>query len=142
MLIQLSTAVLLSICSSCENNYFNNNIWEKMLFIYNNYYNIFNELALYNITESICSSLTTKEKEEINLINYYNKIIEIPLINIKKIGEIISNDKNLNEKNELLLNKEIKKNINVITRILKQASFIEDKSIINSIFNIIYTTSF
>ena len=142
MLIQLSSAVLLSICSSCENNYFNNNIWEKMLFIYNNYYNIFNELALYNITESICSSLTTKEKEEINLINYYNKIIEMPLINIKKIGEIISNDENLNEKNELLLNKEIKKNINVITRILKQASFIEDKSIINSIFNIIYTTSF
>ena len=140
MLIQLSTAVLLSICSSCENNYFNNNIWEKMFFIYKNYYNAFNEISLYNITESICSSLITKGIDKINLINYYKQIIEIPLINIKNISELIS-AKN-NGLKELELDKVIIKNINVITRILKQTSFIEDKSIINSLFDIVYTTSF
>jgi hypothetical protein len=111
-----------------------------MFFIYKNYYNAFNEISLYNITESICSSLITKGIDKINLINYYKQIIEIPLINIKNISELIS-AKN-NGLKELELDKVIIKNINVITRILKQTSFIEDKSIINSLFDIVYTTSF
>ena len=148
-LIQLSTAVLLSILESCG-NFYDINIWEKMYFIYKNYYNIFNEVSLYNMTESICSFLileneNSNEIQNINLLNNFKKIIEIPLINIKNIRDIIINKKNRNnpgEKDDELLKKEITKNFNVLTRILKQTSFPKDKSIINSIFNLLYSTSF
>ena len=145
-LIQLSTAVLLSILESCG-NFYDINIWEKMYFIYKNYYNIFNEVSLYNMTESICSFLIAENEnnsEIQNILNNFKKIIEIPLINIKNIRDIIINKKNRNnsgEKDELL-KKEITKNFNVLTRILKQTSFPKDKTIINSIFNLLYSTSF
>ena len=147
-MIQLSTAVLLSILESCG-NFYDINIWEKMYFIYKNYYNIFTEVSLYNMTESICSFLiveneNNEEIQSMNVLNNFKKIIEIPLINIKNIRDIIINKKNKNnsgEKDELL-KKEITKNFNVLTRILKQTSFIKDKTIINSIFNLLYSTSF
>ena len=148
-LIQLSTAVLLSILESCG-NFYDINIWEKMYFIYKNYYNIFTEVSLYNMTESICSFLiieneNNEEIQNIKILNNFKKIIEIPLINIKNIRDIIINKKNRNnpgEKDDELLKKEIKKNFNVLTRILKQTSFPKDKTIINSIFNLLYSTSF
>ena len=146
--IQLCTAVLLSLCESCENIY-NNNIWEKMFYIYKNYFNIFIDISLYNMTESICSSIISQEDVDgnnnipFNKFDCFKNIMEIPLINMKNICEIINNKNRLKEKEkEELLRKEIKKNINVITRILKQISFIKDKSIFNSMFNLIYSTSF
>ena len=138
--IQLSSAVLLSICESFG-NFFDNNLWEKMFTLYKNYYNIFNELSLCNITECICTSLLSQNdnKDEINAINN-------TLINIKNLSELIKDKKDneylkVQEKNEIM-KKEIKKNINIITRILKQTSFIKDKSTINDIFNIMYSSSF
>ena len=175
-LIQLITGVLLSICESSEDIYINE-LWQKLFYIYKNYYDKFKDISLYNLTEAICSSLILQEEEKddmnndlndsndeendyINknenkkdilsnelLINYFSKIVEMPLIYIKKISEIINNNKNNlningNKEKEEQIKKEIMKNFNVINRILKQSSFIEDKIIINSIFNIIYTNSF
>ena len=144
--IQLCTAVLLSICESCG-NFYNNFLWEKMFFIYKNYYNIFTDISLYNMTESICSSIISLEDVDgvvnnipFNKFDFFKNIIEIPLINMKNFSEIIIN-KNHKEKEDIL-KKEIQKNINVITRILKQASFIKDKSIFNSIFYLMYSNSF
>ena len=148
-LVQLSTAVLLSICETCR-NFYDKNLWEKMFLAYNNYYNLYTEISLYNMTESICSFLISQDEEEdiiinnIDLINCFNKIIEIPLIYIKNINEIIVNKKDRNSliEKEKLLKKAIIKNINILTRILKQISFIKDKSIFNLFFNSMYSTSF
>ena len=148
ILIQLSTAVLLSIFESCG-NFYDINIWEKMYFIYKNYYNKFIEKSLYNMTESICSSIILEDEnndeiQNINLLDNFKKIIEIPLIHIKNIRDIVINQKGRNNSGETdeLLKKEITKNFNVLTRILKQTSFIKDRTIINSIFNLLYSTSF
>ena len=171
-LIQLISTVLLNICDSV-NDIYNNDTWEKMYQVYINYYDKINLISLYNLAEALCSSIITQEDEtddednnfsaNINnndnenkliltndlLINYFNKVIESPIIRINKIGGIIS-DKlkgNTNIINEIFLNKEkerqlrieIIKNYNVITRVLKQSSFIEDKIIINKLFENIYS---
>ena len=170
ILIQLDTAVLLSVCESSEDIYIND-LWQKMFYIYNKYYSQFNDISLYNLTESLCSSLIMKEHTLNNidieddsynnyikyehkniilsnseLINYFTKIIELPLIRIKEINEIIKNKLNSNifgnKEREEIFKKEIIKNFNVISRILKQTSFINDKLIINEIFNVIYSNSF
>ena len=173
-LIQLITVVFLSICESSEEIYIPE-LWEKMFYIYNKYYDQYNEKSLNNLTESLCSSLILQDndnnstddihddsdeeeeyqnkKENKNntisndiLKKNFVKILEIPLIRIKKINEIIKNKSNSNifgnKEKEILLEKEIIKNFNVISRILKQSSFIEDKSILNEIFNYIYINSF
>ena len=173
-LVQLTSAVLLSICESSGDIYIDD-LWQKMFYVYNKYYNQFKEVSLYNLTEAICSSLIIQEEEDgYNdhfdydnsdefiedrysgiknenkkdilsdelLINYFKKIVELPLISIKNISEIISTKINLNKEKEELLKKEIIKNFNVLTRILKQSSFIKNKIIINKIFDIIYLNSF
>ena len=178
-LIQLDTAVLLSVCESSDDIYIDD-LWKKMYCLYNKYYNQFSEISLYNLTESICSSLILQQEEKDNmkdnnsfdnsdvegeidnkyikngninielsnnqLIINFTKIVELPLIRIKEIYEIINNKSisNVfgNKEKEELLKKEIIKNFNVITRILKQTTFIDDKFIINEIFNIIYSNSF
>ena len=178
-LIQLDTAVLLSVCESSDDIYIDD-LWQKMYCLYNKYYNQFSEISLYNLTESICSSLILQQEEKDNmkdnnsfdnsdvegeidnkyikngnmneelsnnqLIINFTKIVELPLIRIKEIFEIINNKSisNVfgNKEKEELLKKEIIKNFNVITRILKQTTFIDDKFIINEIFNIIYSNSF
>ena len=146
--VQLCTTVLLSVYESCGNCY-NNNLWEKMFFIYKNYYNIFTSISLYNMTESICNSIISLDDDDetinnnnipYNKFEYFKNLIEIPLINIKNFSEIIINKNH--KQSEELLKKEIQKNINVITRILKQISFIKEKSIFNSIFNLMYSSSF
>ena len=144
--VQLCTAVLLSVCESCGNCY-NNILWEKMFYIYKNYYNFFTDISLYNMTESICNSIISQDDVDgtinnnpFNKFEYFKNIIEIPLINIKNFSEIIINKSH--KQNEEILKKQIQKNINVITRILKQTSFIKDKAIFNSIFNLMYSTSF
>ncbi len=137
IIVQLCTAVFLNICESCENVY-NKEIVEKIYFIYKNYYNKLNEISLYNITETICSCIIPDDtNNEINIneiLNYFERIIEIPLNNIKNISD--------NNNNNNLIEKEIKKNFNVLERIFKQSSFVKDKSIINSIFNALYLSSF
>ena len=80
------------------------------------------------------------------IINKFIKIVEIPIARIKKINDIIINKNNSNifgnKEKEELLKKEIIKNFSVISRILKQCSFIKDKIIINQIFNYIYSKCF
>ena len=155
---RLISTVLLSVCDSC-NGLFIEDIWEKMYQVYLNYYDKFSFLSLYNITESLCSCLIIQEdesgseeednkKQNINflsneeIINHLKKIIEPPVLRIIKIGEIILNKNNSeiygNKIMEEKLKLEIIKNFNVITCVLKQISFIEDKNIINTLFNIIY----
>ena len=172
-LIQLTAVVLFSVCESSDEIYIPE-LWEKMFSIYDKYYDQYNEKSLYNLAESICSSLilqdeennstddilddSDEEKENVKrtndnntisndeLIKNFVKIIEIPLIRVKKITEIIKNKNNSNvfgnKEKEELLQKEINKNFNVISRILKQSSFIEDKFIINELFNYMYISSF
>ena len=140
-IVQLNTAVLLSICESCE-NFYNNDILLKLFLIYKNYYNIFNEIALYNVTESLCTSLISLNDKNI-FMECFKNILEIPLINIKNINEIKKQkNEKINKEKEELIKSEIQKNFNVITRIFKQISFIEDKSFLNNIFDIFYSTSF
>ena len=174
LLIQLTTAVLLSICESSEDIYIDD-LWQKLFYVYNKNYNQFKEVSLYNLTEAICSSLIIQEEddgyndhiEDDNsddiiedkyngiknenkkdvlsdelLINYFTKIVELPLINIKNICDIINTKNSLNKEKEEQLKKEIIKNFNVLTRILKQSSFIKNKMIINKVFEIIYINSF
>ena len=175
-LVQLTITVLLSICEFSDEIYVND-LWEKMFFVYNKYYDQYNDLSLYNFTESICSSLIIKEEEDNAddiqndddseeeksynenkkekkkellpndlIINKFIKIVEIPITRIKKINDIIINKNNSNifgnKEKEELLKKEIIKNFSVISRILKQCSFIKDKIIINQIFNYIYSKCF
>ena len=155
--ILLST-VLLSICDSC-NGLFIEEIWEKMYQVYINYYDKFSFLPLYNLTESLSSSLIIQEDESNSedennkrqnldfltneeIIQHLKKIVEPPVLRILKIGEIIINKETseIYEKQDMekKIRLEIIKNFNVITCILKQSSFIEDKTIINTIFNLIY----
>ena len=180
-LIQLTTAILLSIFESSD-EIFINDLWLKIFNIYNKYYDQYNEKTLYNLTEAICSSLIIQEEDKDDMDNiiddnsddddedkeynnnkikkenksdilnndlltkYFIKIVELPLIRFKKISEIIKNKNNSNifgnKEKEELLKKEIIKNFCVISRILKQSSFIEDKIIINEIFNYMYINSF
>ena len=176
-LIQLATTVLLSICESSKEIY-KEDLWNTMLSIYQKYYDYFNELSLYNFTESICSSLIPKNDETDDLddiidddseeeiknnfdikkdsnyielsidiqVKNFLRVVETPLIQINNISKIINNknDSNIygNKEKEELLKKQIIKNFGVLTRILKQSSFIEDKTIINKIFDFIYTNSF
>ena len=154
----LLSNVLLSICDSC-NGLFIEEIWEKMYQVYINYYDKFSFMPLYNLTESLSSSLII-QKDEINsededntkqnfdflsneeIIEHLKKIVEPPALRILKIGEIIINKESSEVYGKQDIEKKIRleiiKNFNVITCILKQSSFIEDKIIINSIFNLIY----
>lgn len=154
---RLISYVLLSICDA-SNGIFDETIWSKMFQVYYLYYDKFSYLALYNLTESLCSCLIFQEdesnSEENNkktknnflsneeIINHFKRIIESPVLRIMKIGEIIINKNNLEIYKNKDIEKEIKleiiKNFNVITCLLKQSSFIEDKNIINNIFNILY----
>ena len=155
---RLISTVLLSICDS-SNGIFVEKIWEKMHQVYILYYDKFSFFSLYNLTESLCSSLIIQEDESDSgeednkkknldflsseeIIKHLKKILEPPVLRIKKIGEIILNKSNSeiygNKDMEEKLKLEIIKNFNVITCILKQSSFIDDKSIINNIFIIIY----
>ena len=104
-----------------------------------------------NEEEKVYNNEIKNEKKEDLLpndliINNFIKLVKIPLSYIKKIIDIINNKSNStifgNKEKEELLKKEIIKNFCVITRILKQSSFIEDKVIINQIFNFIYSKSF
>ena len=172
-LIQLTTAVLLSVCESSVDIYIDD-LWQKFFYVYKKNYNQFKEVSLYNLTEAICSSLIIQEEddgyndyiEEDNsydnieekysgiknenkkalsdelLINYFTKIVELPLISIKNISDIINVKNDWNKEKEQQLKKEIIKNFNVLTRILKQSSFIKNKIIINKVFDIIYINSF
>ena len=154
---RLISTVLLSICNASD-GIFIEEIWEKMYQVYFHYYDKFSFLALYNLTESLSCSLIIQEdgsnseeenkkqtkdylsKEEI--INHSQKLIECPIIRIIKIGEITSNKNNSeiygNKEMENKLRLEIIKNFNVMTCILKQCSYLDDKSIISEIFNLIY----
>jgi len=172
-LIQLTTAVLLSVCESSVDIYIDD-LWQKFFYVYKKNYNQFKEVSLYNLTEAICSFLIIQEEddgyndyiEEDNsydnieekysgiknenkkalsdelLINYFTKIVELPLISIKNISDIINVKNDWNKEKEQQLKKEIIKNFNVLTRILKQSSFIKNKIIINKVFDIIYINSF
>ena len=154
---RLITTVLLNICDAC-NGLFVEEIWEKMYQVYMHYYDNFSLFTLNNLTESICSSLIIQEdesnsdedneKKQIDylsseeIIEHFKKIIESPVLRIMKIGQIINNKKSSeiygNKENERKLKFEILKNFNVLTCILKQSSFMDDKAIINNIFNLIY----
>lgn len=156
-LTRLIATVLLSICDA-SNGVFIEEIWEKMFQVYFTYYDKFSFFSLYNLTESLCSCLIIQEdesgsEEDIEkqkpdfltgeeIISHLKKLIEQPILRIIKIGEIILNKKNSeiygNKDMEEKLRLEIIKNFNVITCVLKQSSFIEDKNIINNVFNIFY----
>ena len=176
-LIQLATTVLLSICESSKDIY-NEDLWNKMFSIYKKYYDYFNDISLYNFTESICSSLILKDDETDDMenildddneeeiksnnenrnenhykelsvdlqINNFIKVVETPLIQINNISKILNNKNNSdifgNKEKEELFKKQIIKNFGVLTRILKQSSFSEDKIIINKIFDFIYSNGF
>ena len=153
------STVLLSICDAC-NGLFIEEIWDKMYQVYIHYYDNFSFLTLYNLTESLSSSLVIQEdesisEEEVNnnqngnflsneeIISHFKKVIESPTLRILKIGEIITNKNNSeiygnSQDLEKKIKLEIIKNYNVIECVLKQCSFIEDKKIINDIFSTIY----
>ena len=154
---RLISTVLLSICDA-TNGIFEESIWEKMFQVYYHYYDKFSYLTLYNLTESLCSSLIIQEDESDSvenntkikndflsneqIISHFKKIIDSPVVRILKIGEILVNKNNSEMYRDKDMEKKIKfeiiKNFNVITCLLKQSSFIDDKNIINTIFNIIY----
>ena len=154
---RLITTVLLSICDA-SNGLFVEEIWDKMYQVYIHYYDNFSFLTLYNLTESLSSSLIMQEDESDSengnnkkesflsseeIINHFKKVIESPILRILKIGEIIINKDNVQmygnkEDFEKKVKLEIIKNFNVIECVLKQCSFIEDKRIINDIFSSIY----
>lgn len=127
--------------------------------VYMLFYDKLSFFSLYNLTESLCSCLIVQEdesnsgeednkKQNIDLlsseeiIKHLKKIVEPPVLRIKKIGEMILNKNNSeiygNKDMEEKLKLEIIKNFNVVTCILKQSSFIDDKNIINNIFIAIY----
>ena len=86
-LIQLATTVLLSICESSKDIYIED-LWNKMLSIYKKYYDYFNDISLYNFTESICSSLILKDDETDDMGNILDDDCE---------EEIKNNNENRNE---------------------------------------------
>jgi hypothetical protein len=156
---RLISTVLLSICDA-SNGLFVEEIWDKMYQVYVHYYDNFSFLTLYNLSESLSSSLIMQEDESDSegengnnkkesflsseeIINHFRKVIESPILRILKIGEIIINKNNVQmygnkEDFEKKVKLEIIKNFNVIECVLKQCSFIEDKKIINDIFSSIY----
>ena len=147
---KLISLILNHICDECG-NLFVPEVWDKIYQVYVYYYDKFNFESLFNITESLCSLLTFEENENQNIpnnipskdeiINYFIKIIELSIIRIIKIGEIIENKNkeiNGNKEKEEKVKFEIIKNFGVITSILKHSSFIEDKIIINKIFDYFY----
>ena len=175
-LVQMTTVVLLSICESSENIYINNlwekmfNAYKKYYDQYNekSLFNlteaicsslILQEEDKYDMDDLLEESDEEKVNDNIKkndnkndmlsndlLIKNFIKIVECPLLRIRKIKEIINNKNNSNifgnKEKEECLKKEVEKNFNVLTRILKQSSFIEDKLIINELFNHINQNSF
>ena len=143
---KLISVVLNHICEAYK-GIFIPEIWEKIYQVYINYYDKYNSFTLNRISETLCSLLIIEEDDKDNLlsndviISCFKKIIEAPIIRIIKIAEII-----LNKNKEMIEDKEkekkvkleIVKNFNAITISLKQSSFIDDKSIINNIFNEFY----
>ena len=147
---KLISLILNHICDECG-NLFVPEVWDKIYQVYVYYYDKFNFESLFNITESLCSLLTFEENENQNIqnnipskdeiINYFIKIIELSIIRIIKIGEIIENKNkeiNGNKEKEEKVKFEIIKNFGAITCVLKHSSFIEDKIIINKIFDYFY----
>ena len=151
---KLISLILNHICDACT-NIFVSEAWDKIYQVYVYYYDKFNFEILVNITESLCSLLIAEENENQNaptnilskdiIINYFTKIMEISIIRIIKIGEIIENkNKEINgdQEKEKKVKFEIIKNFGAITCVLKHSSFIEDKSIINKIFDDFYKKTY
>ena len=147
---KLISFILNHVCESYEGTFIPE-VWDKLYQVYNHYYDKYNSFTLNNITEALCSLLTIEEKENVNLlsndiiINYFKKILEAPVIRIIKIAEIISNKNteiNDNKEKQQKIRLEIVKNFDVVTFVLKQSSFIDDKIIINSIFDEFYKKTY
>ena len=147
---KLISFILNHVCESYEGNFIPE-VWDKLFQVYIHYYDKYNSFTLNNITEALCSLLNIEEKENINslsndtTINYFKKIIEAPVIRIIKIAEIINNkitEINDNKEKEKTVRLEIVKNFDVVTFVLKQSSFIDDKIIINSIFDEFYKKTY
>ena len=149
----LISEVLYHICEACGNIFLPES-WNKIYEIYMHYYDKFNFKTLYNIAEALSCLLEIEntsedltQKQNINIlsndeiISYFKKIVEPPVSRILKIGEIISKKNNEifgNAENEKKLRFEIIKNFVVITYSLKHCSFMDDKDIINNVFDAIY----
>ena len=147
---KLISFILNHVCDSYEGNFIPE-VWEKLYQVYIHYYDKYNSFTLNNITEALCSLLIIEEKENINLlsndniINYFKKIIEAPVIRIIKIEEIIinkNNEINGDKEKEKKIRIEKLKNFDVVTCVLKQSSFIDDKIIINRIFDEFYKKTY
>ena len=150
---KLLSVILKNVCEDCE-DLFVPEAWDKIYQLYNYYYDKFNFQTLFNIAESLCSLLLIQEDEnkpqsnilsnEI-IIDYFKKIAEAPSIRIIKIGEIIINKNkeiNVDKEKENKVKLETIKNFDIITIVLRHSSFIEDKKVINNIFNVIYSKIF
>ena len=143
---KLISFILMHICEAYENSFISE-IWEKIYQVYLHYYDKFNFYCVNNITEALCYLLNFEDNNNEILsnevtLNYFIKIVEAPIIRIIKIGEICINEKNINNNKEKMIREEIIKNFGVMTSVLKQCSFIEDKSFINNIFDEIYKKIF
>ena len=143
---KLISFILMHICEAYE-NIFISEVWEKIYQVYLHYYDKFNFYCVNNITEALCYLLNFEDNNNEILsnevtLNYFIKIVEAPIIRIIKIGEICINEKNINNNKEKMIREEIIKNFGVMTSVLKQCSFIEDKSFINNIFDEIYKKIF
>ena len=143
---KLISFILMHICEAYE-NIFISEIWEKIYQVYLHYYDKFNFYCVNNITEALCYLLNFEDNNNEILsnevtLNFFIKIVEAPIIRIIKIGEICINEKNINNNKEKMIREEIIKNFGVMTSVLKQCSFIEDKSFINNIFDEIYKKIF
>ena len=138
--------VLNRVCEAYE-DIFISEAWEKIYQVYMHYYDKFNSYSLYHFAESLCLLLIGDENKNNEIltkdviINYLRKIVEAPVLRIIKLGEIIINknkDTNEDKEREKMIKTEIIKNFNIITCVLKQSSFFDDKGIINNIFDDIY----
>ena len=147
---KLISLILNHICEAYEGEFIPE-IWDNIYQIYLKDYDKFNFEILNNITEALCSLLIIEQSENVFLlsndviINYLKKIIEAPIIRIIKIGEIILNkNKEINGDKEKEKNVRLEtiKNFNGLTSVLKQSSFIEDKNIINIIFDEFYKKTY
>ena len=151
---KLISLILNHVCEECA-TIFVPESWDKIYQVYEYYYDKLNFESLFNITESLCSLLIPEENEiqnipnnilsKDNIINYFLKIIEVSIIRIIKIGEIIKNKNNEicgDKEKEKKVKFEIIKNFSVITSVLKHSSFIEDKDIINKIFDYFYKKTY
>ena len=143
---KLISLILNHICEAYEGEFIPE-ILDNIYQIYLKDYDKFNFEILNNITEALCSLLIIEQSENVFflsndvIINYLKKIIEAPIIRIIKIGEIILNkNKEINGDKEKEKNVRLEtiKNFNGLTSVLKQSSFIEDKNIINIIFDEFY----